>query len=198
VSIQGAGALCLPEVPIALMRTYMVSCSAVDVATTYESAEAFWQSGWTAVEWFGDRAMLERAIHAVDTIAFLQQVIEQQWALARAAKPGLCRYYAPQVLPEEREYYHSGAPALNVVGYADAEATVELACALKPPSHVQGWEIFDLHNLLQVGALPDGRPVQGIRVVFLHKDTAVTERRPLLDIGARIFYYDTDGHLQEQ
>ena len=197
VGFVGAGALCLPTVPIAGLRTYLVSCTQREVADAYESPEAFWKSGWEASRWIGERAMLERAMQTMGSVDYLAQVQPQHWALARAAKPGRCHYALPVVKPEEEEVYRAGEPALALVGYAEREAEVELACALKPPAHIQGYEVFDLYGLLKEGVLEDGRPLRGIRVVFAHEEMARAERRPLLDIGARVLAYDTAGHLQQ-
>lgn len=159
--------------------------------------EDFWNSGWESIEWIDEQAILGRAMGVSDTASYLREVIPQQWALARVAKPGLCRYGMPTLTPEENEIYFSGPPALNLVGYDEAEASPELSCSLQPPQHVQGWEILNLYSFLQSGSLPDGRPVKGIRVVFLYESMARSERRPLLDIGVRVLYYDAHGHLQE-
>lgn len=197
ISMQSSGAYCLPLVPHALTRTYLVSCTEAEITADYEDPKAFWQSGWSASEWIGERAMLERAMHTRDTVEYLREVIPHQWALVRAAKPGRCAYGIPAVLPEEREVYLSGEPALKEVGYEDGTAMVELSCALRPPRRVQGWEIFNIYGLLQSGSLPDGRAVKGLRVIFLYEAMARAERRPLLDVGAHVFYYDDDGQLHE-
>jgi hypothetical protein len=197
LDFMGAGALCLPTVPIADVRTYLVSCTKREVADAYGSPEAFWKSGWEASQWIGERAMLERAMRTMGSVDYLAHVQPQHWALARAAKPGRCEYALPVVEPEEQEVYRAGAPALALVGYADREAEVELACALKPPAHVQGYEVFDLYGLREAGVLEDGRPVRGIRVVFSNEEMARAERRPLLDIGVRVLAYDKSGRLQE-
>lgn len=197
VSMQSAGAYCLPEVPIALTRTYLVSTTEKEVANAYDDPEAFWQSGWEATEWIGEHVLLERAMHTSNTTDYLKVVIPHQWELVRAARAGQCKYGIPAVLPTEKDVYFSGAPALQVVGYEDRSGTVELSCPFRPPKHIQGWEIFNLYGLLQSGKLQDGRPVREAQVVFLYEEMARTERRPLRDIGIKVLFYDDNGQLHE-
>ncbi|HKD09617.1 MAG TPA: hypothetical protein VKB79_27170 [Bryobacteraceae bacterium] len=197
LAFQGAGALCIPIVPIAGDRTYLVSCTRREVAEAYEAPDVFWSSGWDATEWIGERAMVERGMHTLGSVDYLAEVEPRQWALARAARPHRCEYALPVVQPEEQEIYRAGSPALSLVGYADAEREVELSCALRPPARVQGYEVFDLFGLLQAGVLQDGRPVRGVRVVFAYEDMARAERRPLLDVGVSVLFYDALGNLQE-
>ncbi len=197
LTFQGAGALCIPTVPIAGGRTYLVSCTKRDVAEAYDAPDIFWSSGWSATEWIGERAMVERAMHTMGSVDYLADVQPRQWALARAAKAHRCEYALPVVQPEEQTIYRAGSPALALVGYADAEREVELGCALRPPAHLQGYEVYDLFGLLQACALEDGRPVSGVRVVFAHEAMARSERRPLRDVGARVLFYDAAGDLHE-
>jgi len=45
--------------------------------------------------------------------------------------------------------------------------------------------------------LSGGPPVKTVRIVFLDGWAAKQEKRPLLDIGCRVYPYDTQGELVE-
>lgn len=198
VAWQGRGALCLPEVPVACHRTHVVTATDAEVAAAYADPAAFWESGWSGVERHGDRALLWRAPDARDSADFLRAVLPQQWALARAARPRLTRYALPSVEPGEEPVYRAEEPVLQPAVYDAATGEVELACGAPPPAHVPGWQVFDLLSVLQAGALDDGRPVRSARVVFLFPEAAREEKRPLLDVGARVMWYDEAGMLVEE
>ena len=54
-----------------------------------------------------------------------------------------------------------------------------------------------LAALLRSGRLTDGRPLKEVRVVFADEAMARRERRPLLDNGVRVRFYDASGALQD-
>ena len=141
---QGSGALCIPELPVAGMRTQVVSATEDEVRDAYDAPERFWESGWKA-EKRGGGVLLTRAMGARDSAEFLRAILPQQWELARAAKPGRTVYGAPRLDAGEDEVFRAGAAVLDLVGY----------------------------------------------------DAAHAEKRPLLDIGARVLAYDDAGMLVE-
>ena len=193
----GSVALCLPEVPIVKTRTNIVITTDEAIAETYEDLQAFLKAEWSHIDRIGKRTMLQRAINAVDSVDFLKQVIPSQWTLARATKPGFVNFSVPQPTSEERPVYRSGMSTLDLVGYIADEQAVEFSCAISGDRHVNGWEIFDIWNLLDIGELPDGRKVSAVRVVFIEQKAAEREKRPLLDAGAKVLYYDEVGELVE-
>jgi hypothetical protein len=194
---QGSGALCIPEVPVAGLRTQLVSATEDEVRAAYDAPERFWKSGW-AKETRGAGVLLTRAMDARDSADFLRAILPQQWELARAARPGRTVYGAPYVEAGEDEVFRSGAAVLDLVGYDAAAAEAEYSHAQRGgKAHVPGWQVFEILDLIHAGTLEDGRPVRGVRVVFLHSDAAHAEKRPLLDIGARVLAYDEAGMLVE-
>ena len=188
---SGSGASCLPVVPIARDRSQIVVTSEEAVANTYDEPNVFW-SAWDEVEPFGDLRLATRALDITTGVELLERVLDDQWAMARAAKPGLTEYALPEPLPEERDIYRAGERRMQMVGYDKVDKLIELTCVLEPDEHINGWEIFDLWHPLVTGELGK-RKVEQARVVFLDRDSAEREKRPLLDIGARVFFQGDDG-----
>jgi len=195
LSREGPGAECLPEVPVAGFRSHAVVTSREAVARAYVSESSFWESGWESYEQFEDVALVLRACHTVNGPEYLAAVQDQQWTLARAARPGLTRYDLPRPQPAEKRTYRSGEPCLEVVGYLPDERLVELSAYVPDGAHVRGWEIFNVLALVAEGRLDDGRPVDLVRVVFFDRAMAEAEKRPLLDIGARVYYQGDSGDI---
>jgi len=194
---DGGGLSSIPDVPLVHTSSHVAVVTEQQVREAYDDSEVFWKTGWDSNETYGKQRLLIRGLDIFAGPDYLTRILPQQWALARAAKPGLTEYYAPQVEPEEREVYRSGSATVDIVGHLAGENLIEFSCALEPGQHINGWEIFDIQDLLESGALPDGRQVDVVRVVFLECATARQEKRPLLDIGARVYCYDDAGELIE-
>ena len=186
------GAECGVEVPIAGIRAQAIVTTEAIVAREYHDPEAFW-AVWEQVESLGDNRLVTRALEARDAPELLERIIDGQWALARAARPGKTHYFAPDLVEEEVARYRPGGRHLQMVGYDPATQRSELACALEPGQHVNGWEVIESWRALRQRRLPDGRPLQETRVVFLERQAAEANLRPLCDIGARVFYTDEAG-----
>jgi hypothetical protein len=193
---QGGGAHCLPLVPLA-GSAYMVALDPQLVEKEYERPEVFWQAGWESVQTIGERSLVLRAMQAADSVDFLKAVITPQWDMARAARPGRTQYSAADPLPEEMPIYRACQRTLEPVGYAESLRLMEYSSYLDPDQHVCGWEIFALRDLIEDRALPDGRPVETVRVVFYTEEMAQREKRPLLDIGVHVHYESSAGELIE-
>ncbi|MGI9303174.1 MAG: hypothetical protein ACR2RB_10765 [Gammaproteobacteria bacterium] len=194
---EGGGLSSVPVVPLVYGSSHLTVVTTEQVDGAYREPAMFWRAGWDADETCDDQRLLLRGLDIEAGPDYLAQIIPHQWAMARAAKPGLTKYYLPQVEPEEERVYRAGAPTLDIVGHLAGENLVEFSCALEPGQHINGWEIFNLYGLIQAGELPDGRQVDVVRVVFLECATAEQEKRPLLDIGARVYCYDDAGELIE-
>jgi hypothetical protein len=186
---------CIPKVPITGQKTHFIVTTEAEIEQCYERPEVFWQAGWSAIEEYGDKYLLLRAMNASDNLSFLRETIAHQWNMARVAKPGLNKYYLPRPTPEEMEIFQADDPYLRPTGYAPAEKLVEFACYLEPDEHIQGWEIYDLKALIQARCFSDGRPVDIVRIVFFNREMAEREKRPLLDIGAQVWHYDSLGEI---
>jgi hypothetical protein len=192
---QGGGVDCLPSVPVAGSRTYAVLATDGAIEAAYEDPAVFQRAGWSRTERFGERTLFIRAEDAADSLQFLRAVQPHQWAMARAAKPGLTRYFMPSPRAEETGVYRAGGPFLEAVGHVAGENLVELSCVLPEGEHLPGWEILNVFALLQRGALPDGRQVDAVRVVFFDQASAEREKRPLLDVGASVCWQGDTGDL---
>ncbi len=183
----------LPDVPLASCQTQIVITDTSTVAASYEDPSAFWRS-WT-VERRGEVALCTRGLDAVSGLDLVLAIRDGQWEMARAAKPGGCSLYSPNPSDEERSAFIDSEPTLRMVGYLRDEATVELACAITDDTHVSGWEIMQMFSLVEAKEDDEGRPVKHVRVAFLDEEVARRERRPLLDGGIQVFYYDAGGAL---
>jgi len=192
----GGGGRCLPVAPIAELN-HLVVTTDTEVSAAYEEQRAFWTAWWRAEDLGDGRQLLVRAEDADDSLAFLAEVMPSQWEMARAARPRLTRYYALELEPEEEPLFYAAAPRLEPVGYLEPAQAAIYSCYLEDGEHVPGWEIYQIFDHLQHGRLEDGRPAREIRVMFLDREVAARERRPLLDVGARVFYYEESGETAE-
>lgn len=189
----GGGAQCLPNAPLASSRSQLLVTTEADVAYFYDDPDIFWQ-GWDAIEAHGKRRLLLRALAATSGHEYLAAVRDQQWALARAAKAGQNEIYAPRVLPEEKKIFAAGEARLEGVGYLSDRKLVEYSCYVENDEHIQGWEIYQLKEIVDQRRLSDGREVETVRVVFFSQAMAEREKRPLLDFGVKVYYMDAAGN----
>ena len=194
---EGAGMRCLPEVPLVEDASRLAATNRAEVDASYESPDAFWKAGWTQVAEREGQILLARALDVATGTSPLMRIIDDQWAMARAAKPGLTDYKRPEVHPAEKPVFEAGAARLEAVGYSADEQLLEYSCVLERDEHLRGWEIFALANIVKQGAASDGRVVKTVRIVFLDEWAARQERRPLLDVGCRVFFTAEDGSLTE-
>ena len=190
------GATCIPAPPLVEHNSHLVLTTDREVEEEYDMPEAFWDSGWDSIERFGERRLLLRGMDAVGGPEYLRIIFRQQWLLARIAKPERTAYFLPQPYPSETGIFHSGLEQLHFVGYDPTEQLVEYSCAMSRGERIPGWQIYELWDLVQEGALSDGRPVKSVRVVFFEQSAALQEKRPLLDIGCRVFHEEA-GELRE-
>ncbi|WP_257446381.1 hypothetical protein [Archangium lipolyticum] len=193
---QGGGAECLPEVPIAKTDRHVVVTTEREVAAEYEDPQAFW-AAWDRREQVGEQVLLFRAMNASDNVSYLRAVLEHQATMARAARPQRTRYFSPRIRPEERPLYSAGEPRLLPVGYEATSRTVEYSCLVEPDEHIHLWEINALSDQIQDKKLADGRQIDTVRVVFFDKQMAMREKRPLLDVGARVFFQKDATQTEE-
>lgn len=185
---QGGYGRFTPIVPISGDATHLILTTHAQVEQSYDHPEVFWNAGWSSIEQFGEQYLLLRCLDKLENLAFLQAVEQHLWNMARAAKAGLIKYYYPEVEPEEEEIFFAGEPRLNIVGYSAEEQIIEYTCCVEADEHIQGWEIYKLREWVREGTLEDGRPINGIRVVFPNEEMAQREKRPLLDIGVKVIY----------
>jgi hypothetical protein len=190
------GANALPEPPLADPSAYAFLVLPEDVAAQYEDPKVYWSS-WPIVEDHGPVRLVARALKAASGAAFLREVQDQQWKLARAAKPKRTKYYATQLEEDERPIYMQGPDRLTPTGYDAAHSEAIFSTVVEPGEHIQGHEINAIRHLLQEQRLPDGRPISSVRIIFPDRAAAEREKRPLLDIGAKVSYLADSGALEE-
>jgi hypothetical protein len=53
-------------------------------------------------------------------------------------------------------------------------------------------EIDELRKLARRPQLRDGQPLDAVNVIWPERWMALSERRPLLDVGAKVLYLDGD------
>jgi hypothetical protein len=203
-----------PQPPLA-RTNHLVTVTEQGVAECYENPAYFW-SVWDRIEKIGDQRVCIRALDALDDHAWLARTFEQTMELARLAAPGLTLYEHPGDVDEafgpwwdegDIQDEKAGYRALELVGYDADTRTVEYTglVSRKPlieggpeARHVLMREILEIWLLVQGEQLEDGRPVAAVRVVFPEPWMAQQERRPLLDVGAKVFYLDREtGELVE-
>jgi len=194
---EGDGGSCVPDVALVAGNSHIATVHVSEVEESYDDPDAFWNAGWTIhAERDGNR-LLVRELDAVAGGDYLRRIIDHQWDMARAAKPGENAYESPDVAPDEKDIFFAGDARLHAVGYDKGEKLIEYSCALNPGEHIQGWEIYALLDIVEQQQAPDGSPVETVRIVFLDESAARQEKRPLLDIGCRVYHYDEAGELHE-
>ena len=185
-----------PDPPLAGNRNTLIVTTQLEVEQNYDYPEAFF-SAWDNIEQYGDKYLLMRGLDYSDDVSFLSHTIHHQWAMARSAKPGLTKYFLARPKPEEIPIIQTEESYLNIVGYIPSQKVVEYTCWVDPDFHIQGWEIYNIWELIQDKKLEDGSPVDTVRVIFLNREMAEREKRPLLDIGAQVWYYNPVGETEQ-
>jgi hypothetical protein len=201
----------VPSPPLA-RSFHLVTTTDSQVAERYDDPAVFWQV-WTTIERLGETRLCIRHLDALEEEDWLARTFEQTMELARHAKPGLTYYdkdpywyppYAPWWEPGDYQDEKAGYPALTLVGYIAESKTVEFTGYItkqpmqeggEAPRHVLITEIHAVRALVAAKQTEDGRPIEVVRVVFPERWMAEQERRPLLDVGAQVFYLDVTGTL---
>jgi hypothetical protein len=203
---QPAWAYFVPEPPLA-RTNHVVTTTEAQVAERYDDPGAFF-SMWDRVEKVGNVRVCIRGLDCLNEHDWLGKTFESTMELARIAKPKLTYYDPPHVhkafaawweygdlISEEK----AGYPALTLSGYDPRTKTLELAGYVtntplerggRDPRHVLIREIHEVRSI--VGSEKDraGNPVGCVRIVFPEEWMARRERRPLLDVGAHVFFMD--------
>lgn len=187
-----------PTPPFADPHIMLQIVSKDDIAKSYDNPELYW-SVWESVEDYDDgRVLVSRGLSILDDLEYKKSVYARTWDLARNAKPGLTEYSAPDLREHDLPYMNAGKPWLAATGYNPQEQWVEYAGAPGPDDHVLPHEILHFYVWLGSEKWQDGRPLKGIRVVFPMRDIAEREKRPLLDVGCRVFYMDSSTGLDTE
>jgi hypothetical protein len=198
----------MPEPPIAQTNHFVVTTEA-EVADAYDDPEAFW-CAWQTIDKLGERRLCTRGLADLDEHSWLARTFESTMDMARSAKAGLTTYYAKPYWGEEfapwwefgdYQAEKAGYPALAPVGYDPDTRAFELTGFITKtplsaggpePRHVLIREIYELRKLARRTQDREGRPLDAVNVIWPERWMAMSERRPLLDVGAKVFYLDGD------
>lgn len=192
-----------PSPPIARCNHAVLTTDA-QVSAAYDDPAVFWSS-WATVDEVQARKLCTRAPRALDEEHWLGETFEDSMAMARAAKPELTEYWPVQLTGIEGPWWDygdvqdekAGWPMLDLVGYDAKTRTVEYAAKPGHDGHLLLQELESIRRLVARHKTGDGKPVDMVRIVFLDEPQARTEKRPLLDVGAKVFYTGSDGELVE-
>lgn len=201
------GAYGTPDFPLTTpiaAQNYAVLVTDAQVADAYDDPLVFWKA-WDSVETIDGRKLCVRALRALDYERWLGETFERTMALARAAKPGLTVFPIVQLTGLEGPWWDygdvqdekAGWPMLDLVGYVEDAKTIEYAAKPNHDGHVLIQELQTLKSIARRGQTRDGKPVEVVRVVFADEAQARAEKRPLLDVGVRVYYLDKAGELVE-
>jgi hypothetical protein len=196
VDRKGDETLTTPDVPLAGNDRPLVVTTRAEIAENYERPEDFLAAGWT-IEEFGEQLLLTRCQDVFARGAVLAEIQDHQLAMARAAKPHRTKYYYPKVAEDEKPVFEVLPRRIEPVGINQA-GLVEWSCILEPGEHLRGHELLFLREITSRKVLRDGTPLTAVRVVFLEAWMAESEKRPLIDIGVRVYFEDSNtGELVE-
>ena len=179
-------------------RRQMIFFTHKQIEERFDRPEVFLNAGWDIKEQYGDRYLLARCLDMhkyFDDYSYLSEILLDQWNMVRALKQGWTKFYHAQ--PEESELFYSGEPRLNLANYSEKSKTVEYSCDVKEEEYIQGWEIFKIWIMLNKGQMKDGKEVKSVRVVFVDKEKAEREKRPLLEAGTKVIYMNEKGEEVE-
>lgn len=180
----------LPLTPVGQGYVALVTTDA-EVDAAYRDPSAFWNA-WDHHQKAGDRHLLVRGVEAATSAEWFQALFENEWAMARAARPGRTRIGLRRA-PEGCEgILMKGKGCMREVGVRDG--LVELAAFVPEGAHIPPWEILSWNEILLRGKRDDGSHVSSLRVVFRNERMARAEGIPLVDIGAQVAFLARDGH----
>jgi hypothetical protein len=197
--VDGGGHFC-PEPPIAEAHSHLIVTTKEEIEENYASPKAFYDA-WDSIEEFNEKLLCTRALECANNLEFKRRVYPHQWAMARAAKPGLTRYGMAMPSPEEMDFFREGEPVLHDEGLYDPEQKIfEFECALgihDTEQHIPPWQIFMVLDAVDTHQTPGGEPADTIRVAFAFEAMARREARVLLDIGAKVIYLNARAEDEE-
>ncbi|HWO26636.1 MAG TPA: hypothetical protein VNO30_48235 [Kofleriaceae bacterium] len=196
----------VPLPPIAQANHFVITTEA-EVADAYDDPEAFW-CAWQTIDMIGERRLCTRGLADLDEHSWLARTFESTMDMARSAKADLTTYYAKPYWSEEfapwwefgdYQAEKAGYPALAPLGYDPDTRAFELMGFITKtplsaggfePRHVLIREIYELRKLARRKQVREGQPLDAVNVIWPERWMAQSERRPLLDVGAHVFYLD--------
>lgn len=190
-----AGGKCVPFVPLAGYATHLVVCSAEEIAEAFSDAAAFTRA-WDSVEAYDGMRLCLRGMSALRNPSFLVHILPGQMAMARAARPGLTRFYAPQFEPGELAILEAGDPTLTGVGYYAGEQIYEFAGHTPKGTELRCIDLLMARRIVSAGQIEGGGPVREVRAVFMDEEQASRSAKLLQEAGVVICWEDDQGQLR--
>jgi len=185
-----------PAPPHAMPGHVLFIAGRAEIERDYVDPGVYWRAWEQATELGAGRVLLTRALTVVDEVEYKRRTHPAAWAMARAARSGLTHYehhQADELSEGERALFESGESTLTQVGYHPQEQWIEFTAMVPGGAHIAPREIFQLDDLMAAQQLPDGRPLQTVRVTFPDRAMAEQEARPLLDIGVTVQFFSEAG-----
>src|SRR5215813_13956408 len=185
-----------PAPPHAMPGHVLFIAERAEIERDYVDPHVYWSAWEQATELGNGRILLTRALGIVDEVEYKRRTYPAAWAMARAARPGLTQYTHHQLnelTASERELVNTGEPTLTQLGYHADEQWLEFTAMVPDGAHILPSEIFLLRDLMVGKKVPDGRPLQSVRVTFPKRAMAEREARLLHDIGVNVLYLSDVG-----
>jgi hypothetical protein len=185
-----------PVPPLGVNRAHLLSASDADIASCYLDPQVF-RSSWSQVEVRGGLTLYLRAFYAIANVDFLAVTLHHQLRLARAARPGTVRYFAPSLTAAEEAFLEESPRKLTGVGYHPDTRTYEFAGFLPEGEDLDPRDLFEAWDLASRQRVVDVRgnelPVDRVHAVFPDRRSAEWARVLLDPIGVVVLYPDDSG-----
>jgi hypothetical protein len=187
-----------PEPPLAKAHVYLTTLRKTEVEEKYDNPKIFYNS-WDKIEGSNGILLCTRALECAESLEFKRKVYPHQWAMARAAKPKLTKYFVPQPQPEEMDFFNEESSILEPVGYDPEKQLIEYSAVLEPGQHLPPKDVYIIRHLARRKETlePEPRPVESVRVAFPTREMAEGEARVLLDVGAKVIYLNARAEDEE-
>lgn len=190
-----AGGKCLPDLPLAGDATHLVVCANQQIEDAFTDPAVFTR-GWDLVEAYDGMRLCLRAMSALRNPAFLQHVLKRHMAMARAARAGLTRFYAPQFEPGELDILEAGDQTLTGVGYNAREQIYEFSGHAPQGTELRCIDLLMARKIVSTGKVEGGGPVREVRAVFMDEEQATRSAKLLQEAGVHCYWEDSQGQLK--
>jgi hypothetical protein len=198
-----------PNPPLLGNKDYLVVTTQAEIEQNYDFPEVFLNLNWVSVFHYGEQIIFARNLGTVENTEFKRRVYKEQWQLAYASKPKLTQYFYPphEALGHDPNYASFDPNLRKLCGYEDQylyeteyltdEEIIEFSCQVESEYNIQHWEIYEIYNLIKEGKNLEGKITKDVRIIFSSQSMAERNKRPLLDIGAQVFFMNFDNKRQQ-
>ena len=185
-----------PEVPLVHSDTVLYAVPKDVILEKNTSLDAF-AAGFDSHEVSAHGAeVFVKGEDLVEETELSKYTIEQQFTLAKAAKPGLVEYKVWKQPKSHGAHLLPLPQRLEQIGYSDAAKSIEFTAFLHDDEALSQRDLYYLTSLKKKG-LPNGEPLQKIIVRFANQDMAERSVWPLHEMGVITLYHATDGTFKE-